>query len=112
MTTLDQILGETEATRWKHSRARGLVLWHRLDTGTALDLVEKGVSEHDPAILAELGQVWTRRPEAGESGLPEVLYLTDWLDRDHLVAEDGVTGAAVVPLLTLHAYQLDHWHRT
>lgn len=112
MTTLAELLGsETEATRWKHSRARGLVLWHRLDEDAALDLVEQAVAEHDPAILAEPDQVWTRRPEAAESGLPAVLYLTHWLDRDHLVVEDGATGSAVMPLLTLHAYELDYWHR-
>lgn len=112
MTTLADILGsETEATRWKHSRARGLVLWHRIDLDAALDLVEQAVAEHDPAILAELGQVWTRRPEA-DPDLPAVLHLTHWLDRDHLVVEDGLTGDAVVPLLTLHAYTLDYWQRT
>ncbi|MGW1765044.1 hypothetical protein ACWCQL_13335 [Streptomyces sp. NPDC002073] len=112
MTTLAELLGgETEAARWKESRARGLVLWHRVDPVKALDLVEAAVAEHDPSILAELGQVWTRRPEAAESGLPAVLYLTHWLDRDHLAAEDGLTGTAVVPLATLHAYELDYWNR-
>ncbi|MFE2749626.1 hypothetical protein ACFXKX_35800 [Streptomyces scopuliridis] len=110
MTTLAELLGETEATRWKESRARGLVLWHRLTPDRALALVEAAVAEHDPAILAELGQVWTRRAEA-DPGLPAVLYLTHWLDRDHLIAEDGLTGTAVLPLLTLHAYELDYWQR-
>ncbi|MEU6284977.1 hypothetical protein [Streptomyces sp. NPDC047028] len=112
MTTLADVLGsETEANRWMESRARGLVLWKRVAPQDAYRLVEAAVAEHDPAILAELGQVWTRRPEAAESGLPPVLYLTHWLDRDHLVAEDGATGSAVVPLLTLHAYELDYWQR-
>ncbi|MFF4647473.1 hypothetical protein [Streptomyces sp. NPDC001389] len=111
MTSLADLLGETEADRWKASRARGLVLWHRLDEHTALALVEAGVAEHDPAILAALGQVWTRRPEADPS-LPEVLYLTAWLSRDHLAAEDGGrTGTGVIPLPTLWSYQLDHWIR-
>ncbi|MFJ2561333.1 MULTISPECIES: hypothetical protein [unclassified Streptomyces] len=96
MTTLADILGsETEANRWMESRACGLVLWHRVAPQDAYRLVEAAVEEHDPAILAELGQVWTRRPEAAESGLPAVL----------------ATGSAVLPLPTLHAYQLDYWHR-
>lgn len=111
MTTLAELLGEAEAGRWKVSRARGLVLWQRVDPGEALALVEAAVAEHDPSILAELGQVWTRRPEAAESDLPPVLHLTHWLDRDHLTVEDGVTGTAVIPLATLHAYELDYWHR-
>jgi hypothetical protein len=112
VTTLADVLGsETEANRWMESRARGLVLWHRVAPQDAYRLVEAAVAEHDPSILAELGQVWTRRPEAAESGLPEVLYLTHWLDRDHLVVEDGATGSAVLPLPTLNAYQLDYWHR-
>ncbi|WP_018570104.1 hypothetical protein [Streptomyces sp. PsTaAH-124] len=112
MTTLAQILGsEIEAARWMASRARGLVLWNRVAPQDAYRLVEAAVAEHDPAILAELGQVWTLRPEAAESRLPPVLYLTHWLDRDHLVVEDGSTGQAVIRLLTLHAYQLDYWRR-
>ncbi|MFL0028497.1 hypothetical protein ACJBCE_36855 [Streptomyces sp. NBUL23] len=105
-----KLLGsETEAVRWMESRARGLVLWHRVAPQDAYALVEAAVAEHDPAILAEIGQVWTLRPEAGGSGLPAVLYLTHWLDRDHLVVEDGATGSAVLPLVTLHSYQLDYW---
>lgn len=112
MTTLADLLGsETEANRWIESRARGLVLWHRVTPQAAYRLVEAAVAEHDPSILAEIGQVWTRRPEAAESGLPDVLYLTHWLDRDHLVVEDGATGSAVLALSTLHAYELDYWHR-
>ncbi|MFF3460448.1 hypothetical protein ACFYXH_40460 [Streptomyces sp. NPDC002730] len=110
MSRLAELLGsETEATRWKESRARGLVLWHRLAEDKALALVEAAVAEHDPAILAEPGQVWTRRPEA-DPGLPAVLYLTHWLDRDRLVAEDGGrTGTGVILLPLLYAYELDYW---
>ncbi|MFJ8982676.1 hypothetical protein [Streptomyces sp. NPDC102282] len=112
MTTLADILGsETEANRWMESRARGLVLWHRVAPQDACRLVEAAVAEHDPSILAEIGQVWTRRPEGAESDLPAVLYLTHWLDRDHLVVEDGASGSAVLSLLTLNAYQLDYWQR-
>ncbi|MFG2176939.1 hypothetical protein ACGFMO_37195 [Streptomyces niveus] len=112
MTTLAELLGsQTEANRWMESRARGLVLWNRVAPQDAFALVEAAVADHDPTILAELGQVWTRRAEAADSGLPAVLYLTHWLDRDHLVVADGATGSAVIPLPTLHAYQLDYWHQ-
>lgn len=108
----DLLGGEAEAAKWVNSQVHRLVIWHRLDPNEALDLVEQGVADDDPAILAETGQVWTRRPEA-DHVLPAVLYLTHRLDNEHLVAEDGGrTGTGVVPLLSLHAYELDYWQRS
>ncbi|MFM9449137.1 hypothetical protein [Streptomyces acidiscabies] len=111
MNRLTQLLGPVEAARWMESRARGLILWHRITPQDATALIEAAVAEHDPAILAEPGQVWTRRTDA-DPGLSDVLHLTDWLDRDHLAVEDGgPTGTGVIPLLLLHAYELDYWRR-
>ncbi|WP_327359882.1 hypothetical protein [Streptomyces sp. NBC_01304] len=112
MMRLAELLGsEAAAAIWTNSQVHRLVVWRRLDPNTALDVVEKAVAEHDPAILAEPGQVWTRRPEA-DPGLPDVLLLTHWLglDREHLVAEDGGrTGTGVICLADLRAYELDYW---
>jgi len=115
VSRLAELLGsEVEAARWKNARVHQLVVWDRLDSNAALDLVEQGVAENDPAILAEVGQVWTRRIGA-EPDMPDVLYLTHWLgpDREHLVAEDGGrTGTGVIPLAALYAYELDYWKRS
>ncbi|WP_326655618.1 hypothetical protein [Streptomyces sp. NBC_01750] len=112
MMPLAALLGsEAEAAKWKNSRVHRLVIWHRIDPNVALDMVEQAIDEQDPAILAEPGQVWTRRPEA-DPELPDVLYLTHWLDREHqhLVAEDGGrTGTGVILLPLLYAYELDYW---
>ncbi|GAA1377183.1 hypothetical protein ACFPK5_00405 [Streptomyces beijiangensis] len=110
MTTLAELLGsEAKAAQWKNSRVHRLVIWHRLDPNTALDIVEQAVAANNPVLLAEPGQVWTRRPDAGRA-LPEVLYLTHWLGTEHLVAEDGGrTGTGVLPLVALYAYELDYW---
>ncbi|MGW6412172.1 hypothetical protein ACWF95_33965 [Streptomyces vinaceus] len=113
MTPLAQLLGgEAAAAAWMNSRVHQLVIWHRLDPLAALELVEHAVADHDPAILAEPGQVWARRPEADEE-LPVVLYVTHRLSSEHMVAEDGgFTGTGVIPLAALHSYTLDHWHRS
>ena len=111
MSRLAELLGsEAAAAEWKNSRVHRLVIWERLDPNAALDLVEQAVDEQDPAILADVGQVWTRRFGA-DPDLPDVLFLTAWLDREHLVAEDGRTGPGMIPLAALHAYELDYWHR-
>lgn len=102
---------EAEAAMWTNSQVHHLVTRYRIDPNRALDMVEQAVVEHDPAILADPGQVWTRRPEADPS-LPKVLFLTAWLDAGHLVAEDGgPTGTGVTRLVALYRYQLDHWRR-
>ena len=112
---LAELLGsEVAAAQWKHARVHRLVIWDRLDPNTALDLVEKAVTENDPAILAETGQVWTRR-FGTDPDLPDVLYLTHWLglDREHLIAEDGGrTGTGVIQLPVLYAYELSYWNRS
>jgi hypothetical protein len=107
---LAELLGsEAAAAQWKNSRVHRLVIWERLDPNAALDMVEQAVDEQDPAILADLGQVWSRRFGA-DPDLPDVLFLTAWLGSEHLVAEDGGrTGTGVIPLATLHSYELDYW---
>ncbi|MBV9024697.1 MAG: hypothetical protein JO362_13100 [Streptomycetaceae bacterium] len=108
----DLLGGEVAAAQWTNARVHRLVIWDRIDPNVALDLVEHAIAEHDPAILAEPGQVWTRRAEA-DPELPAALYLTHWLDREHLVAEDrGPTGTGVIPLVALFSYELDCWKRS
>ncbi|ATL88758.1 hypothetical protein [Streptomyces malaysiensis] len=110
MTRLALLLGGAQAAaQWTNARVHQLVVGARLDPNTALDLVEHGIAEDDPVILAEPGQVWVRRTEA-DPGLPAVLYLTHRLGPEHLVAEDGgPTGTGVIPLALLYAYELDYW---
>lgn len=109
---LADLLGsEVAAAQWTNARVHRLVIWDRLDPNTALDLVEHAIAENDPAILAEVGQGWTRRAEA-DPGLAPALYLTHWLDSEHLAVEEQLTGTGVIPLAALYAYELDSWHRT
>ncbi|GAA0357562.1 hypothetical protein PV735_46755 [Streptomyces turgidiscabies] len=110
---LAELLGsEAAAAQWKNSLVHRLVIWDRLDPNTALGMIERAVAEHDPAFLAEIGQVWTRR-FGTDPDLPDVLYLTHWLGSEHLVAEDGGrTGTGVIPLGLLYAYELDYWKRS
>ncbi|MFD8386537.1 hypothetical protein ACFV2X_49950 [Streptomyces sp. NPDC059679] len=112
MTRLAHLLGgEEAAAQWTNARVHQLVVGYRLDPNTALDLVEQAVAEDNPAILAEPGQVWTRRAEA-DPDLPAVLYLTHRLGPEHLVAEDGgTTGTGVIWLAALYAYELNYWKR-
>jgi hypothetical protein len=114
MATLAQLLGgEAAAAQWMNTRVHWLVVQHRMDPNAALDLVEQAITDHDPAILAEPGQVWTLRPEV-ELASPElapVLFVAERLDAGHLVVEDGRTGTAIAPVTALHAYELDYWHR-
>ncbi|MBV9025214.1 MAG: hypothetical protein JO362_15805 [Streptomycetaceae bacterium] len=112
MRLADLLGSEVAAAQWQNARVHRLVIWDRLDPTTALDLVEHAVAEQDPAILAEPGQVWTRRVDA-DPELPAALYLTHWLDREHLVAEDGgPTGTGVILLAALYSYELDYWKRS
>lgn len=112
MTTLADLLGShVAAAQWTNARVHQLVIRARLDPTTALDVVEQGITDHDPVILAEPGQVWTVRPEVElvEPDLASVLYVSERLDGEHLAVEDGRTGTAIAPLVVLYAYELDYW---
>jgi hypothetical protein len=113
MTTMDTLrrwLGNAHVQQWIQAEVHDRVLQDCLPPDTALRLLEQGLAEHDPLVIATPGQIWYRRDDA-DPALPDSLFLCGrYGDPLRVAYQDGIREEPQeLPLLTLRQYRLDHW---
>lgn len=106
---LDLLIGPEHAGQVVGALVRDLITSDLLPEPVAYRLVCEGVLAGDPWLLAEAGQMWSRRPGAEAGDAPDLLFIVG-RDTTQLTVEDEDGRRSQIPLCALAAYQLDQWY--
>ncbi|MGD6757295.1 hypothetical protein [Streptomyces sp. BH105] len=106
---LHDLIGPAHAAEWTNSRVHDLVAQDLLNPNVALSVVERGIQDDDPLLLASPGQLWQRRPEADYEELPQSVMVIRRLDEARVVLDDGTGDQETVPVWDLQLYRLEDW---
>ncbi|MFE3685362.1 hypothetical protein ACFXPM_19225 [Streptomyces sp. NPDC059095] len=105
---LDLLIGPERAAEFINGLVRDLMASDLLPETVAYRLVCEGVTNGDPFLLADPGQMWTLRP--GHNGPAPARLFIAHRDVTQLTVDDEHGQRHGIPLCALADYQLDQWY--